>query len=71
MNKKLVVRISEGLGNQLFMYANAYALSKKISYDLFLDNESSYRYKNIRSYLLGNFKISGKIVIQKIFLERL
>jgi len=66
MNKKLVVRISEGLGNQLFMYANAYALSKKISYDLFLDNESSYRYKNIRSYLLGNFKISCKIVIDDL-----
>ena len=29
MNKKLIVRIAEGLGNQLFMYANAYAFSKK------------------------------------------
>ncbi len=27
--KKVVVRIAEGLGNQLFMYANAYTLSKK------------------------------------------
>jgi len=66
MNNKLIARISEGLGNQLFMYANAYALSKKINYDLCLDNESSYRHKNIRSYLLNNFKISGKIVIDDL-----
>tara|TARA_B110000971_G_C19960532_1_gene477764 strand:+ start:371 stop:1279 length:909 start_codon:yes stop_codon:yes gene_type:complete len=62
MNNKLIVRISEGLGNQLFMYSNAYTLSKKINYDLFIDDESSYMYKNIRSYLLNNFHITGKIV---------
>ena len=66
MNKKLIVRISEGLGNQLFMYANAYSLSKKINYDLFVDNESSYRGKNIRSYLLNNFEISANIATQDL-----
>ena len=66
MNKKLIVRISEGLGNQLFMNANAYALSKKINYPLFLDNESSFRSKNIRSYLLNNFNISGKVAIDDL-----
>ena len=66
MNKKLIVRISEGLGNQLFMYANAYSLSKKIDYDLYVDNESSYRTKNIRSYLLDNFKISANIASQNL-----
>ena len=66
MNKKLIVRISEGLGNQLFMYANAYSLSKKINYDLFVDNESSYRSKNIRSYLLNNFEISANIATQDL-----
>ena len=35
MNKKLIVRIAEGLGNQLFMYAHAYSLSKKINYSSF------------------------------------
>ena len=30
MEKKLIVRIAEGLGNQLFMYANGYALSKDL-----------------------------------------
>ena len=66
MNKKLIVRISEGLGNQLFMYANAFSLSKKINYDLFVDNESSYRSKNIRSYLLNNFEISANIATQDL-----
>ena len=32
MVKKLIVRIAEGLGNQLFMYANSLALSEKINY---------------------------------------
>ena len=41
--KKLVVRISEGLGNQFFMYANAYSLSKKLGYELFIDNLSAYK----------------------------
>lgn len=29
MKNKLIVRMAEGLGNQLFMYAHAYCLSKK------------------------------------------
>ena len=62
MNNKLIVRISEGLGNQLFMYANAYTLSKKINYNLYVDDESSYFHKNVRSYLLNNFYISGKTI---------
>ena len=42
MKGKLIVRIAEGLGNQLFMYANSLALAKKINYDLLIDNESGY-----------------------------
>ena len=34
----------------------------RIGYELFIDDESSYRNKNIRSYLLNNFNITGKIV---------
>ena len=56
----LIVRIAEGLGNQLFMYANAFALSKKINYNLFIDNESAYfKKKNIEKYQLHNFNISA------------
>ena len=31
MTKKIIVRIAEGLGNQLFMYANSLSLSKKLT----------------------------------------
>ena len=45
MTKKIVVEIAEGLGNQLFMYAFAYSLSKKINYDLMIDRTSGYSKK--------------------------
>ena len=59
--KKIIVRIAEGLGNQLFMYANAYALSKKINYTLFTDTTSGYfKKKNqFRKNELFNFNISA------------
>ena len=61
MTDKLIVRIAEGLGNQLFMYAHAYALSKKINYKLYIDNESAYfKKKDIKKYELDYFNISAE-----------
>lgn len=61
MNKFLVVRIAEGLGNQFFMYANSYSLSKFKNYKLYIDNESSYfKKKDFRDFQLNNFKISAE-----------
>ena len=59
MSKKIVVKISEGLGNQLFMYANAYALSKKFDLNLNLDPYSGFYKNDLRSYMLDNFNISA------------
>ena len=61
MTDKLIVRIAEGLGNQLFMYAHAYALSKEINYKLYIDNESAYfKKKDIKKYELDYFNISAE-----------
>jgi len=66
MRGKIITRIAEGLGNQLFMYANSYALSKKFDYEFFIDNESGYfQKKNIRSFQLDNFNIGATICDQK------
>ncbi len=59
--KKSIVRISEGLGNQLFMYANAYSFSKKLDYNLMVDHISAYKKLKIRSFLLDNFNIKLKL----------
>ena len=63
LKKKIIVRIAEGIGNQLFMYANAYSLSKKYDYELEIDDTSGYfKKKNkIRSYELHNFQIENKL----------
>ena len=66
MKKKLIIQIAEGLGNQLFMYAFAYSLSKKLNYNLYIDNKSGYsRNKNLlrnhQFYMLNNFNITNNI----------
>ena len=66
MENKLIVQISEGLGNQLFMYSHAFALSKKINYKLLLDNTGGY-FKNKnklrphQNFLLDKFNINCSI----------
>jgi len=60
--KKIIARIGEGLGNQLFMYAHSYSLAKKNKFILEIDNESSYfKKKDTHSYLLNNFNITHNI----------
>ena len=41
MHKKIITRISNEIGNQLFMYASTYAIAKKINRILYIDNEVS------------------------------
>ena len=66
MEKRLIVRIAEGLGNQLFMYANAYTLSKALGYRLYVDNQSGFiKTKNFRNYYLENFNITANIIDNK------
>lgn len=66
MVKKIIIKISEGLGNQMFAYSNGLAISKKFNYDILLDNKSAYfKKKNIRQYNLDIFKITTKIASNK------
>ncbi|MDA7755947.1 alpha-1,2-fucosyltransferase [Candidatus Pelagibacter sp.] len=61
-NQNLITRISNELGNQMFMYASALGISKKINKTLLVDNETAYlSKKNISKYGLNNFNISSNI----------
>ena len=42
MNKRIITRISNELGNQLFMYASTFAIAKKLGRELLIDNETSF-----------------------------
>jgi len=65
-NKKIIIRISNEIGNQLFMYASAFAIAKKLDRILIVDNETAYKSrKNISKYGLNNFKISSNIASKK------
>jgi len=71
VKKNLIVRISNGLGNQLFTYASSYAIAKKLDRNLLIDNESSFKLKkNIEcqntKYDLNMFNITSHIAPQKL-----
>ena len=63
MQYNIIARIAEGIGNQLFMFANAYYLSRKFNYNLLLDNTSGYfKKKNqIRTFELDKFDLKSTI----------
>ena len=57
--KEVIVRLANGLGNQLFIYAAAYVFAKKNNIKLFVDNESGF-YKRYK-YELHNFNITSPL----------
>ena len=62
MLNKFIIRISNELGNQMFMYASALGIAHKFNRELFIDDETAYlSKKNISQYGLNNFKITSKI----------
>ena len=65
MNKKLIVKVSGGLGNQMFMYANALSLAIRFNFDLSIDNSSGFfQAKNKthdRIYNLDIFELSSNL----------
>ena len=80
MKNKLITRISNGLGNQMFLYATAYAFAKKENFDLFLDiytgiNHDIKRNKKQKfkhytpRYELDIFNLSAQILNEYSFFE--
>jgi len=62
INKKFIIRISNELGNQMFMYASALGIANKLNMNLIIDNESAYKSKkNISKYGLNNFNVTSVI----------
>ena len=59
MKNKLIVRLSNNLGNQMFMYASAYVFAKKLNRDFSYDDETAYQSSNLYKYNLDIFKISS------------
>ena len=52
--KKVIVRLGNGLGNQLFTYAAAYSFAKKNNAELYVDDESGFHKKH-KGYKQSHF----------------
>ena len=62
MEEKLIIRLSNNIGNQMFMFAAGYATSKLLKRKFYFDNLSSYNSrKNIYTYALDGFEIPDDI----------
>lgn len=60
---EVIVRITGGLGNQMFQYATAYAVARRWNASLLLDDSGFDRIRSAsRYYSLDVFKVSGHIV---------
>ena len=60
MDKNLILRISNGFGNQMFLYATAYAFSKKLGYNLLIDDETGIRH-NLKNWYKKKNILEAKI----------
>ena len=61
--KNIIVRLANGLGNQLFTYAAAFNLAKKNNANLLIDDESGF-YKRYK-FELNKFKLNAQIAENK------
>ncbi len=57
----IIVRLSGGVGNQLFQYATALSISRKNNLPLLIDKSSFHEF-SIRDYLLGNLILNLPLV---------
>ena len=62
MPDKLILRLSNEMGNQMFMYASAYSISKELNRQLYIDDETAFLSKNnVSKFGLNLFNITSAI----------
>ena len=62
MPDKLILRLSNEIGNQMFMYASAYSISKELNRQLYIDDETAFlSKKNVSKFGLNLFNITSRI----------
>ena len=62
MPDKLILRLSNEMGNQMFMYASAYSISKELNRRLYIDDETAFlSKKNVSKFGLNFFNITSSI----------
>src|SRR6056300_1062501 len=67
MKKNLILRLSNEIGNQMFMYASGYSFSKRLNRIFYIDNETAFKLKkNISFYGLDEFNINSKIATNNL-----
>ena len=67
MSDKLILRLSNEMGNQMFMYAAAYSISKELNRKLYIDNETAFlSRKNVSKFCLNFFNITSAIAPDKL-----
>ena len=59
MDRTLTIRISNELGNQLFMYASAYAIAKKLNRHLIIVDISKIKSQRVADEIFFSDKING------------
>ena len=62
MSDNLILRLSNEIGNQMFMYASAYSISKELNRQLYIDDETAFlSKKNVSKFGLNLFNITSPI----------
>jgi len=60
MKNKLIIRLSNEMGNQMFMYASAYSISKELNRSLYIDDETAFlSKKNVSKFGLNSLSITS------------
>ena len=69
MSKFLIVKIANGFGNQMFLYAAAYAFAKKMGYKILIDNESGINHdiRKSKKVKRANWKPKYEFIILVIY----